>query len=322
MQRMERERVQAIEAVKEDVIQPLRERVGTLEKLRGMSFGRWVGALGVVAAFLAVVVTAWAATKGGPAAPASDDACASRRGGTVRSGLRLCRRAVAVAPCDGRLAECRAGRADEGDRAVVDGTGSDAQSAAGARCDAVGAAGDGDCAGRAWCAGGGGECWSFGESGCGWCDWIARCRGQGRGDWGDWTRGCYGSGRAGRRHGASRSGGTGRFGRSGRGAGSAWPERPERCSWRHGRDGSCTVFVDVDGLHGHDLHLLADCAGRDDVCLCSVREPVAVTYADADSIAVRDGPDGASRETQRDGRRDRTRVGGGRGSAAAHPGPR
>jgi hypothetical protein len=64
MQRMERERVQAIEAVKEDVIQPLRERVGTLEKLRGMSFGRWVGALGVVAAFLAVVVTAWAATKG------------------------------------------------------------------------------------------------------------------------------------------------------------------------------------------------------------------------------------------------------------------
>lgn len=64
MQRMERERTAAIDALKEDVIKPLRERIGVLEKLRGMSFGRWVGALGVVAAFLAVVVTAWAATKG------------------------------------------------------------------------------------------------------------------------------------------------------------------------------------------------------------------------------------------------------------------
>ena len=62
--RLERERVQAIEALKEDVIKPLRGRVITLEKLRGMNFSRWLGILAVVAAFAGVIVTAYATSKG------------------------------------------------------------------------------------------------------------------------------------------------------------------------------------------------------------------------------------------------------------------
>lgn len=50
--------------LREDVIKPLTERVSVLERLRTMGFGRWVGVLGVVAAFASVIVTAWATSKG------------------------------------------------------------------------------------------------------------------------------------------------------------------------------------------------------------------------------------------------------------------
>lgn len=50
--------------LREDVIRPLAERVGMLERAKSMSFGRWVGVLGVVAAFAGVIVTAWATSKG------------------------------------------------------------------------------------------------------------------------------------------------------------------------------------------------------------------------------------------------------------------
>lgn len=50
--------------LREDVIRPLSDRVGMVEKARSMSFGRWVGVLGVVAAFAGVIVTAWATSKG------------------------------------------------------------------------------------------------------------------------------------------------------------------------------------------------------------------------------------------------------------------
>jgi hypothetical protein len=64
IQRLEREHTEDLRKLRGDVIRPLDIRIGVLEKARGMTFGRWIGVLGVVAAFAAVVVTAWAASKG------------------------------------------------------------------------------------------------------------------------------------------------------------------------------------------------------------------------------------------------------------------
>lgn len=50
--------------LREDVIKPMDNRLGILERAKSMSFARWVGALGVVAAFAGVIVTAWATSKG------------------------------------------------------------------------------------------------------------------------------------------------------------------------------------------------------------------------------------------------------------------
>jgi hypothetical protein len=60
----QREHDDDLRQLREDVIRPLSERVGLLEKAKSMSFGRWVGVLGVVAAFAGVIVTAWATSKG------------------------------------------------------------------------------------------------------------------------------------------------------------------------------------------------------------------------------------------------------------------
>lgn len=60
----QREHDDDLRQLREDVIKPLAERVSVLERLRTMGFGRWVGVLGVVAAFASVIVTAWATSKG------------------------------------------------------------------------------------------------------------------------------------------------------------------------------------------------------------------------------------------------------------------
>lgn len=57
IKRLEREHAEDLRALREDVIKPLQDRLR-------MSFGRWVGVLGVVAAFAGVIVTAWATSKG------------------------------------------------------------------------------------------------------------------------------------------------------------------------------------------------------------------------------------------------------------------
>jgi hypothetical protein len=62
--RLEREHDEDVKRLRDDVITPLAARVTTLEGRPSMTFGRWVGVLTVVAAFLAVVVAAWSAAKG------------------------------------------------------------------------------------------------------------------------------------------------------------------------------------------------------------------------------------------------------------------
>lgn len=62
--RLGREHSEDLRKFREDVIRPLSARVGVLERARGMTFGRWMTALGVVAAFAGVIVTAWATSKG------------------------------------------------------------------------------------------------------------------------------------------------------------------------------------------------------------------------------------------------------------------
>jgi hypothetical protein len=62
----QREHDDDLRQLREDVIKPLTERITVLERLRTMGFGRWVGVLGVVAAFASVIVTAWATSKGAP----------------------------------------------------------------------------------------------------------------------------------------------------------------------------------------------------------------------------------------------------------------
>lgn len=57
IQRVEREHAEDLRALREDVIKPLQERLR-------MTFGRWVGVLGVVAAFATVMITAYATAKG------------------------------------------------------------------------------------------------------------------------------------------------------------------------------------------------------------------------------------------------------------------
>jgi len=66
--RLERDRVEDVRKLREDVIKPLVERTTALETVNAtrptMSFGKWMQALGVVMAFLTVVIAAWVATKG------------------------------------------------------------------------------------------------------------------------------------------------------------------------------------------------------------------------------------------------------------------
>lgn len=64
IQRLEREHAEELRRLRGDVIRPLADRVAALERLKGMTFGRWIGVLGVVAAFAGVLVTAWAVSKG------------------------------------------------------------------------------------------------------------------------------------------------------------------------------------------------------------------------------------------------------------------
>lgn len=66
--RLERDRVEGERKMREDVIKPLADRVSVLEAKDAarpaMTFGKWMQVLGVIAAFAAVLVTAWVATKG------------------------------------------------------------------------------------------------------------------------------------------------------------------------------------------------------------------------------------------------------------------
>lgn len=64
IERLEREHTEDIRKLREDVIKPLAERMATQEGRPTMSFGKWMQALGVVMAFLTVVIAAWVATKG------------------------------------------------------------------------------------------------------------------------------------------------------------------------------------------------------------------------------------------------------------------
>ncbi len=64
VQRLEREHDEDLKRLKDDVIAPLAARITALEKRPQMTWGRWIGALTVVAAFLAVVIAAWSAAKG------------------------------------------------------------------------------------------------------------------------------------------------------------------------------------------------------------------------------------------------------------------
>jgi len=50
--------------LREDVIRPLGDRIGVVERAKSMTVTRWIGVLGVVAAFAGVIVTAWATSKG------------------------------------------------------------------------------------------------------------------------------------------------------------------------------------------------------------------------------------------------------------------
>lgn len=66
--RLERDRVEGERKLREDVINPGLVRTTALETVNAnrptMSFGKWMQALGVVMAFLTVVIAAWVATKG------------------------------------------------------------------------------------------------------------------------------------------------------------------------------------------------------------------------------------------------------------------
>jgi hypothetical protein len=66
--RLERDRVEDVRRLREDVINPALVRIAALELVNAnrptMSFTRWVGVLGVVVGFLAVVVTVWATSRG------------------------------------------------------------------------------------------------------------------------------------------------------------------------------------------------------------------------------------------------------------------
>ena len=62
--RLEREHQEDLRMLREDVLKPLERRVEAQEQRPAMSFSKWMAALGVVAAFLAVVVAAWVASKG------------------------------------------------------------------------------------------------------------------------------------------------------------------------------------------------------------------------------------------------------------------
>lgn len=66
--RLERDRVEGERKLREDVINPGLVRTTALETANAnrptMTFTRWMQVLGVVAAFLAVLVTAWVATRG------------------------------------------------------------------------------------------------------------------------------------------------------------------------------------------------------------------------------------------------------------------
>lgn len=62
--RLERDHGEDVRKLREDVINPALARIEALEKRPSMSFGKWMQALGLVVAFLAVVIAAWAATKG------------------------------------------------------------------------------------------------------------------------------------------------------------------------------------------------------------------------------------------------------------------
>lgn len=64
MQRLDRERREDLDELRRRELGPVIEDVKALKGRPAMTFGRWVAALGVVAAFLAVLVTAWAASKG------------------------------------------------------------------------------------------------------------------------------------------------------------------------------------------------------------------------------------------------------------------
>lgn len=66
--RLEHDRVEGERKLREDVITPALGRITALETANatrpGMTFTKWMQVLGVIAAFAAVLVTAWVATKG------------------------------------------------------------------------------------------------------------------------------------------------------------------------------------------------------------------------------------------------------------------
>lgn len=68
IERLGREHAEDVRKLREDVINPGLTRVTALETVNAnrptMTFTRWMVALGVVAAFLTVIVTVWATSKG------------------------------------------------------------------------------------------------------------------------------------------------------------------------------------------------------------------------------------------------------------------
>jgi hypothetical protein len=68
IERVEREHAEDVRKLREDVINPGLTRVTALETVNAnrptMTFGKWMQALGIVMAFLTVVIAAWVATKG------------------------------------------------------------------------------------------------------------------------------------------------------------------------------------------------------------------------------------------------------------------
>lgn len=66
--RLERDRVDGERKLREDVITPALGRITALETANanrpGMTFTKWMAVLGVAAAFLTVLVTVWATSKG------------------------------------------------------------------------------------------------------------------------------------------------------------------------------------------------------------------------------------------------------------------